>query len=76
MAGRVRIPEGKESYQISICVCCAGHVVDGTSSEQFNYTTQNQILNFNKRYLRQVTFVEPPPPFPVGSKCNVRYCTF
>ena len=55
-----------------------GRVVDGHSNEKINFSFQNQISSFNKGYLNPVIVMEPPPPFPVGSKLsfpNAYTCT-
>ena len=46
----------------------AGRVVDGTDSEQANFTLQKEVAAFNKTLLYPVVFKEPEPAFPVGSK--------
>ena len=47
---------------------CVGRVVDGTSSEKSNFTTQNFIAAFSKKRLKHVITMEYPPAYPVGSK--------
>ena len=40
--------------------------MDGSSSEKSQFTVQNQVLSFNRRFLHHVIVTEPVSPFPVG----------
>lgn len=70
-AFRIGKHSGTACSFIYLCLMMmTGRVVGGSSNEAALYSTQNQIVTFNKKWLLHVALKEPGPAFPIGRMCN------